>query len=198
VKNMAYEKALLIVFTDGQGKTSTSEASYLGPADAGYELWQAYARLPGDATASFHVEYQVANQIFFDKDRSPDSPLKTGPMFYRGQNIQQVLGSNQFYGSYASFTAAVRNIAFQKNVQVHYSFDGFRTQQTVAMNFQPYYSYGYGSILSPTSDGFEMWSVSVGDIPADANVIQYYFTYEIKNKRFADVNFGHNYTMTRN
>ncbi len=198
VKDIAYEKSVIVVFTDSEGNVTSSPATYVGPADSGYELWEAYGNVRGGAAANFHVEYTVANQIYFDSNQGQDFPLKQGPVLYRGQNIQQVLGSKQFYGSNAYFTAAVRNLAYQKNVQVHYSYDGFRTQQSASLSFQPYYYYGYGAISSPTPEGFEVWTGSVSNIPDTASAIFYYFTYEVGKQKFADVNFGQNYIMLRN
>lgn len=193
VKNLAYEKSVKLVFTDGEGPTVEAPATYVGPADQGYEVWEAFINLNSGRPYNFHVDYEVAGQSY----RAGDFELKLGPMLYAGQNIQQVLSAKQFYGSSANFVVALRNLAWHKSVQAHYSCDGFRSEETVALSFQAIFPYGYGYVNSPTADGFEMWSGSIGNLPESCTVLNYYFTYDVNGQRYVDTNFGHNYVMSR-
>jgi hypothetical protein len=193
VKNLAYEKSVKLVFKDANGDSIEAPATYFGPADPGYEIWEAWTNLNSGKPYSFDVSYEVAGRSY----RSEGFELKLGPILYAGQNVQQVLGSKQFYGSYASFTVAVQNIGWQKNVAVHYSCDGFRSEDIVPLSFQPQFSYGYGYVSSPTADGFEIWSGSLGNLSESCSVLNYYFTYDVNGQRYADTNFGVNYVMSR-
>lgn len=193
VKNLAYEKSVNLVFTDADGQSIEVPAQYFGPADAGYEIWEAWTNLNSGKPYTFAVDYAVQGESF----RAESFELKTGPLLYAGQNVQQVLGSRQFYGSYANFTVAVRNLAWHKKVEVHTSCNGFRSEQTVALSYQPVFFYGYGTISSPTPEGFELWSGSLSNVPESCDVLNYYFTYEVNGQRYADTNFGINYGMSR-
>ena len=193
VKNLAYEKSVKLVFKDADGQGLEVPATYFGPADAGYEIWEAWTNLNSGKPYSFLVDYAVAGRNY----QTPGFDLKQGPILYAGQNVQQVLGSKQFYGSYASFTVAVRNLGWQKNVVAHFSCDGFRSEDAVPLSFQPQFTYGYGYVSSPTADGFELWSGSLGNLPESCSVVNYYFTYDVNGQRYADTNFGVNYVMSR-
>ncbi len=193
VKNLAYEKSVKLVFTDGEGQTVDAPAAYFGPADQGYEVWEVYTNLNSGKPYSLYVDYSVQGQNY----RTEDVELKQGPVLFAGQNVQQVLSGKQFYGSYANFVVALRNLAWQKSVQAHYSCDGFRSSETLALSFQPVFTYGYGYVNSPTAEGFELWSGSVNTLPESCSVVNYYFTYDVNGQRYADTNFGHNYVMSR-
>lgn len=194
VKNLAYDKSIRVVFIDSEGQSSFAQASYLGPADSGYEVWEAFGNIRSGGPVLFQVDYAVAGRSF-SIDRQE---LKNGPILYQGQNIEQVLTAHQLYGDRARFVAAVRNIAYQKHVSVHYSCDDFNSEYAAFLDFVPFFMYGYGSVSSPTPYGFEMWSSDSVPVPDGCSTLRYYYTYEVNGAHYADTNYGHNYVMNRN
>jgi hypothetical protein len=183
-----------LIFVDGEGTSTTVDAALVGPADRGHTLWDASINLQHHQPTNFHVEYTVGGQI----QRGLAAELKHGPILYAGQNIQEVQPRTGFYGNYAYFSVALRNLAYHKQVQAHYSCDNFQSKSVAALGFQPFYTYGYGVIHSPTPEGFEMWSTGSIEVPEHCHTIRYYYTYEVDGQQFADINFWHNYVMYRN
>jgi len=193
VKNLAYEKSVTIIFSASDGAAVIAPAAYFGPAENGYEVWEAWTNLTG-APYTFKLEFAAAGQSF----SAGDFELKAGPALYAEQNVQEVLSSKKFYGTYANFVVALRNLGWQKNLAVHYSCDGFLSEQTVPLRFQAQYMYGYGYVSSPTPEGYEIWSGSISEVPESCGVLTYYYTYDVNGERYADTNFGHNYVIARN
>jgi|GEM_PF-6870739 hypothetical protein len=193
VQNLAYEKRVKIVFTATNGQVNETEAQYLSPADAGYEVWEGATNLQAGDEYEVHVEYEAAGRSY----KTPAVSLKAGPVFYAAQNVQQILYGRQFYGQTANFTVGLRNLAYAKRVQAHVSCDDFRSSLSVDLSFQPYFMYGYGVVQSPTPEGFEIWTGSTHALPEGCGIARYYYTYDIDGQRFADTNFGQNYVMYR-
>jgi hypothetical protein len=195
VKNIAYVKNIDIVYIV-DGKEERAEAKYFGPADGAYEIWESHSNIPAGA-ASYRLEYQVGGQTFVDDNNGKLYELVVGPAFYANQNISQALTGQEFYDSYAAFTAVVRNdLGSKKNVKLHYSFDNFQTTQHISMEFQPQYFYGYGLISSPSNNS-ELYRVSLGEVPTQVESIRYYFSYEVDGQIFYDNNYGRDYSMSR-
>ncbi|RYZ58306.1 MAG: hypothetical protein EOP07_07420 [Proteobacteria bacterium] len=195
VKNIGYVKELTLVY-DIDGKEKRASATYYGPADNGYEIWEAYSNIP-QGTASYRIDYKVEGQSFVDDNEGTLYPLIEGPLFYANQNVSQILSGREFYYDYAGFTAAVRSdLGSSKNVTLHYTFDDFKTVKELRMNFQIQYLYGYGLIDSP-SHNTEIFHASLGNIPDSVALIQYYLSYEVDGKTYYDNNFGNNYSMPR-
>lgn len=195
VKNIAYVKELTLVYSR-EGKEERVAAKYFGPAENGYEIWEAHSNIPA-GPASYRIEYAVDGQTYFDNNAGELYPLVDGPLFYAEQNISQILTGREFYDAYAAFTAVVRSdLGAEKNVTLHYSYDDFKTVEHRPMNFQIQYLYGYGLIDSP-SNSTALYYVSMGNIPESVRNIKYYFSYEVGGQTYYDNNYGNNYQMPR-
>ncbi len=195
VKNIAYEKKVAVVYHQADGD-STVAARYVGPAQDGYEVWEAYSNL-AQGDASFYLEYEAAGRAFKDDNQGAGYALPVGAQFYQKQNIQQLL-SEEFSSHTAGFVAAVRSdLAYEKHVQVHYSYEHFAHTQDLDLRYQSYFPYGYGILYGVSPQQTELWAGQINDVPSAVSVIEYYLSYEANGITYYDSNFGQNYRLVR-
>lgn len=80
---------------------------------------------------------------------------------------------------------AVENLAFQKNVYVHYSLDGGKTWSDSPASY----------VKSNPSDGYEVWKFKTPSSSEEFGpAIMYCFKYEVNGQTYWDNNNGNNYT----
>ncbi len=191
IPNLSYEKNISVVFEADHSQHKVV-ARYVGPAEDGYEVWEAYANIDANSHV-FHVEYDEADSV--DSERSSYF-LKEGggPVLYENHSILGLYLPRVTSDGQASFHVALKNLAYDKRVVVHYSKDGWLTSYTKLLNFQPNFSVGQGSISLPTAEGYEIWS---GSMPVEPGTRQlsYFFSYQAAGQRFLDNNFGQNYQL---
>jgi hypothetical protein len=188
VQNLAFEKQIEVSFTDPQGLRTTAQASYVGPAADGYEIWESYTNLKlsestGVETKNYlwRVNYRSAAGEFWNTEGDLQIPL--GPFLYSGQQISLAMPTQKSGDNGFLVTAVVANLAYDKVLLVHYSCDGFASQNTQALQFQPSYTYGYGLIQSPTLAGFELWNTW---LKAPCETVSYYLSYEVAGQKYQD------------
>jgi len=89
------------------------------------------------------------------------------------------------YGVFA--TIAVKNISFQKEITVRYSFDKWESFHVLAANFVPGSSTGITDTFS-----FEIFPPMTKE---DATEVQFALSYAANGKTYWDSNFGNNYIV---
>jgi hypothetical protein len=192
VPNNCYEKNVSILFHKDSGSPHRVVARYVGPADAGNEVWEAYANLgPGN----FQAQVEYSESIDPAAERAT-LPLRqgSGPVLYGERLVMSVYNPQVMSKGSVLFHAAVKNFAYSKRVRVHFSQDGWKSSEFSDLRYQRVFNYGRGSVVLPNEEGFEVWSGApqVGD---DVGELSYYFTYEVAGQTYIDNNFGHNYTV---
>jgi hypothetical protein len=192
VPNHTYEKNVSVLFQKENASPYEVVARYVGPADAGHEIWEAYANLgPGNYLAQ--VDDGESSEPSADRD---GRLLRqgSGPVLFGARSIMGIYNPKVMNRRDAQFHVAVRNFAYGKTVRLHYSHDGWKTSETLDMSYQRVFNYGRGSVVLPNDEGFEVWS-GAPSLSAEALELSYYFTYEVAGQSFLDNNFGHNYTV---
>ncbi len=189
VQNLAYDKEIELKFTDKEGHTTTAKASYLGASSDAYEIWESYTTLKIDGTRSpfaaedyrLNISYHSAAGDF----RLPEGEitLQTGPILHSGEKVQIAMPSTRHGQGGLPLSVVLANLAYTKSVNVHYSCDNFATESTQSFQFQPYYTYGYGLVTSPTPAGFEIWTTWISAVCQD---LSYYVSYEIFGQKYMD------------
>lgn len=190
VPNLSYEKDVSVVF-EKDSQRATIIARYVGPAEGGYEVWEAAANIDPGAH-SFHVEY----------DAVPSSTERasyylregSGPVLYGDQAIMAIYNPRVARVGQAAFHVAVKNIAYQKKVLLHVSRDGWKSSSVVPLNYEAIFASDKGSVEMPNVEGFETWGVNL-PLNSDVHHLDYYYTYEVSGQTFTDNNFGQNYSL---
>jgi len=192
VPNNYYEKNVTVLFQKGSDRPNRIVARYVGPADAGNEIWEAYANL-GPGNFRTQVEYADADDSASDRG-SLLLRQGSGPVLYGERSVMAVYNPQVMSRGSAHFHVVVKNFAYSKRVRVHYSRDGWKSSEAADLSFQRVFTYGRGSVVMPNDEGFEVWS-SAPEIGDDVDELSYYFTYEVAGQTYTDNNFGHNYTV---
>jgi len=88
----------------------------------------------------------------------------------------------------------VRNLGFDKRIQIHYTNDAWQTEKTLDAKYAgAVVLNGYCSVNNPNGHNVERWSFNTS---ADGNdKIEYYVTYEVDGQTHVDNNYGANYTV---
>jgi hypothetical protein len=215
VADVAFEKRVSLFMEYEDGVWRESYGTYVGPAEPGFELWRVSAlneRMPwtprpiGPRWADeLVVKYEVAGQTYWDNNQGrnyvvgppADAP---GEMLFAGLNLLQLQASASAFGDasgpqvYFSGVVNVRNLAFQKNVVVRYTTDGWRTQAELPARFQSFRGEFGVSLDYPNGAGIERW-VFDAYLPGHAQQIEYAIRYEVAGQTFWDNNFGQNYRI---
>jgi hypothetical protein len=192
VPNNSYEKNVSVLFQKHSGSPHRVVARYVGPADTGNEIWEAYANLgPGNFLAQ--VDYTESSEASADR-ATLLLRQGSGPVLYGERLVMAIYNPQVMSRGSVQFHAAVKNFAYSKRVRVHYSHDDWKSSQSTDLSYQRVFNYGRGSVVMPNDEGFEVWS-GRPEISEDALELSYYFTYEVAGQIHTDNNFGHNYTV---
>ncbi len=201
VKNLAYDKQVVIHGRDLSGAWVDLSATYAGPADNGYEVWKAsrtYANYPsGPAETTrdleFVVRYTVNGQTYWDNNNGQNYVLgKNDGSLVIGANVL-VASSYLDNSGHFSLGVDVRNLAYGKDVAVVYSKDGGQTWQEAALTYNYSYVYGYAHLSSPNVHNIERWTAFIsGNL---TQTIRFAVRYTVNGQTYWDNNFGHDYTV---
>jgi hypothetical protein len=101
--------------------------------------------------------------------------------------------SASIYNGHLSVAAAVKNLAFAKQVDVVYTNNGWQSVSYGALTFTSSYTLGYGSYLSPNANGIEHFRGQVQ--VSGATCLQYAIRYVVNGQTYWDNNFGRNYQV---
>ncbi len=192
VKNIAYNKVVKVRHQKADGSWTDLNASYIGGAGNGYELWQATYSYTGSSMplgTKFAVFYTVNGQTYWDNNGGSDFNLKQGDGVLLGKNVK-VLAQNSFKsGSQIVVNIDLQNVAYNKTVEVWYSTDNWSSSKKVNASYQSYWYEGYANVKSPNQAGVERWMAT---IPASS--AKFYIKYVANGSSYYDNNYGWNYS----
>lgn len=199
VQNIAYEKQVAIHVRDVSGQWVDIPASYVGPAESGFEVWKAtrqYASYttPAEATRDleFVAKYTVNGQTYWDNNNGQNYFLgkNDGPLL----KDVNVLVSSAYLRTDGTLDVSVdvRNIAYNKTVTVVYTTNNGQTWQNASASYVSGYTYGYAYISSPNAQGIERWSVSTN---IGAQSVRFGVRYNVNGTYYWDTNFGPNFNL---
>ena len=215
VKDLAYAKEVdLWIKTESGVWTNDRAGIFVEKSGNGCEVWNISAtravypysygyELPKLAKPyQFAIRYKVNGRTYWDNNNGANYTLgyKDGELLGQGVNVlalydgayrNSYAGTGAFYGQ-----VLVRNLAYDKNVEIVYTTDGWATTKTASCHFVPNNWFPYGTTVSyPNIQGVERWSFSV-DVPLDTTSIEYAVSYRVNGVNYWDNNSGMNYVIS--
>ncbi|WP_137939282.1 carbohydrate-binding protein [Chitinivorax sp. B] len=204
VKNLAYDKKVILEYRLPDGQWRQSDLSYNRPAGGGSEIWSgaigSYGpaeppRLPG--ALQFRVKYQVNGNEYVDDNHhqyfhlaANAGDMLTSATVLVPDHAQMV---DQFWGGQYHGSVVVKNLGYAKDIQVHYTTDRWQTQRIAYPQYLPYFTYGYSTVANPNSEGVEVWPFSLD--AGGSSELEYAVRYSVNGQTYWDNNFGQNYRV---
>lgn len=214
VKNLAYNKVVVISHEMSDGSWKDFPLSYISSSTDNTEIWSANFTINSyDQTNpllffadEFVVRYDVNGQRYWDNNNNSNYKMDILEGSFVRNNLNVVVDTdyNRIYTSYYNtsnnaFTvhADVRNLNPTKIVNLVYTTDNWSTTKTAPLRFNPTITVGAQQYLtSPNRFGIERWSANI-DLPATVNRIQYAVSYKVNGVTYWDNNFGKNYVAVK-
>jgi hypothetical protein len=218
VDNLAYAKAISIVYRDSDGVWKEIPGRFSRVVDASSEVWQAslqralngpYASNPA-LDIQFAVKYVVGGQTHWDNNGGRNYVVRasTGEFITKNVLVEDAYASAPYSYNYGGNTGNVpgnfsvniflKNLAYAKNVQVKYTYDNWKTTLVGNASFQYSRFYGYSNVTYPNANGVEFWSFGTTGAPAQntaATQVKFFVSYTVNGVTHLDNNFGKNYTV---
>jgi hypothetical protein len=184
-------------------------ASYLRLGGSDTELWEATTQSP-KFDEQFAVKYTIGNTTYWDNNNFQDYHLgdNDGPMLPQTTAVRLQEAFNTLYsGGVHVFegTVYLRNLAYRKKVDIHFSSDDWATEQVVSAGYMgPHLGNATHALINnPNTHNIEGWyfeDVSNTDT-TDASTLKpiaFYVTYEVNGQVYRDDNYGQNYVVDTN
>jgi hypothetical protein len=186
VQNIAFQKVVVIDGTTGSGAPFADRAAtFQESLPEGRELWRLTT---GDQVLEFVVRYEVAGMTFWDNNGGAN--FTQPPVFDEfdaliGRVPQVVLGTSGFSdATHVSVLAAVKNLAFVKQVGIVFTTDGWGASGAAIGQFD-----------RMLKSGNEVWKI---DVPiGSAKQVDFAIFYRVNGQEFWDNNFWRNYSLVR-
>jgi len=152
-----------------------TDAEYFTTLNDGSKLWKAYIN---SYNTEYAIKYVADGVTIWDNNNGKTSTTEkigTAPI--------TALRTNNFYGSF-TVNANLKNFAYEKDVKVRYTTDGWASFKDVPMHY-----------VSTGADGNELWSATVNDT-WNTGSFQYCISYTANGNTYWANNFGANYDAT--
>ena len=175
--------------------------------DKNSEIWRgAFGQSGFDITKiyadEFVVRYEVNEKVYWDNNNGANYKMEIEDGYYFAQNdlnisVDQDFTSFRFSPTLGfnrvQFHVDVRNIKSEKEVEVVYTTDGWKTKNYKLLTYSPNLNSGpLLNIFSPNSYDVERWR-GVVDFDTSVKKIEYAVVYRVNNQEFWDNNYGKNY-----
>lgn len=191
VENLDYQKSVRVVYRDPMfGDWRWIDATYEGPSEEGFEFWSFSEDLIGFDDIEFAVQYTVAGQTYWDSDGGRNLFVQRGVPLIGADDLQVVLTQDEAplirrFPDFVGYLGSVhlRNIAFEKDVFIRYTTDGWATWSDAPANYQ-----------WTESNGLERWAFSL-ELPLDTTRLEFAIGYEVEGVTYWDDDFGSNYSF---
>ncbi|MBM7557505.1 carbohydrate-binding protein [Halanaerobacter jeridensis] len=197
IKESGYNEEVVVHYSYGYDNWKQVKGEFVGTNKEGHQIWEfeTPANKPSfhyyKFTTEFAVNYKKDGQNYWANNGGENYFLRMTnvPNF---SNRPIIMGSNNVlledsryhqYNDSATLLGeiVVKNLDYNKNVQVVYTTDNWATTETITANY--YTSY---------DNQLEKWGFVVRNLPADANV-KYRIKYNVNGKTYWDNNFGRDY-----
>lgn len=191
VRNTAYDKHVSFAYAIDSGPWLEAPLHYVGPADAGNEVWElsqtSLSFMAEGEQVHLAVKYVANGKEHWDNNHKANYDVtRNANILAPGVNVllkkswtspnqQNVVGQ-----------IAVRDLGFEKKVTVLYTKDHWRTTGTAAAHFG-------ASAKVAGADGVELWNFQ---IPEPQVSVEAAISYSVNGATYWDNNFGQNYKMT--
>ena len=219
VANLAYNKQVFVYHKMSDGSWKEFPLSYVKLADNNTEIWSwelnyglgtlaAQNFVSVGFSDEFALKYIVNGQTYWDNNNGRNynisTPYKTDGLFLQdGINVSAdtyktyLLLSPSPANHSVQVQADVRNLAYNKQVTMVYSTNGWRTVQYQPLSYANTYAYGGDNLLvNRDLKNFEKWTASFS-IPQGQGptTLQYAISYKANGVEYWDNNYGRNYTI---
>ncbi|MCX7923982.1 MAG: CBM21 domain-containing protein [Clostridia bacterium] len=186
VENLAYNKSVVVCYTNGDGVWKEVAAKYTAPASGNYERWYFETSAAAASTFQFAVKYVVNGQTYWDNNNGSNYSLS----YYSANRAalgesNVVLGNanKDNYGLHGNIY--LKNIASTKVVKVRYTTDNWVTWNEVNASY-----------LSTAEGGIEVWNFDVYKPTSTTQAtFKFAISYTVNGVTYWDNNFGLNYTV---
>jgi hypothetical protein len=201
VKNVAYSKQVAVRFTLDNGQTwRDTEATYFTTLDDGYEIWSFETEAAplsryNMPTIEFAIRYLVEGNEYWDNNNNQNYSMR-GVIgteyaydFILGDETKvdgKVELRKGFDGFHIFFWAYVQDIAYQKEVTLVYSLDGWQTVHELP---------GYYSAENPGQSNVDIWKGSelIHGFIYGTSQVEAAIRYRVNGQEHWDNNFKQNY-----
>jgi hypothetical protein len=197
----ANNKSVYVHLLERDGTWSDLPASFVEALPDGREVWttsvtygQGACPTTRTAPATFRFAVKVvpaSGPTLWDNNGGTDfsAPAASGDYLPR----VKVLSFSAFaYNGQLSVAAAVKNLAYAKQVDIAYSTNGWQSVLYAPLAFTSSYTLGYGAYVSPNATGVERWQAQTQAV-AGATCFDYAIRYTVNGQTYWDNNFGRNY-----
>jgi Carbohydrate/starch-binding module (family 21) len=214
VKNLAYNKTVIISHKMTDGSWKDFPLSYLSSTNDNTEIWSTNVSINNYGETApkaffadeFVVRYETNGQKYWDNNNNLNYKMNEleGSFLRNEINILIDTDFNRIYNSYynpainaITINTDIRNLNPTKVVTAVYTTDNWNTTKTASLHFNPYITVGAQQFLSnPNRFGIERWSVNI-DLPLSVNRVEYALSYRVNGIEYWDNNFGKNYTAVK-
>ena len=201
VANLAYHKQVVVHYNVRQtSHWQDTVASYLGPAKNNREIWRfetPRVSYPPRLSAGFQfaIRYQAAGQTHWDNNHGRDYQVGDGPrpiwprMALNGSTL--ALNWAEAQGNSFRGDVVLKDLAYHKQLQVHYSTDDWATVKIASAS---YFNQFCGALQCGSRARLQHWGWNV-TIPSGVKQIKFAIAYTVNGQTHWDNNFQSNYTV---
>ncbi len=205
VKNLAYDKQVAIYHKMSDGTWQEFPAVYSRSIPGNSEIWT--VNLANSASIwgyEFVVKYTVNGVTYWDNNNGQNYSMGTldGTWLNPSLNVKLNYRSLYYYSytnqSVFSGSIDVRNLAYNKKVEVIYSTDNWQTTKIAPAKYVgPYYTVGYSQYInSPNIHGIERWTFM--EYIGNVSNVEFAISYTVNGISYWDNNYGNNYSLALN
>lgn len=218
VDNLAYEKVVQVYYEKPDQSWDTIDLEYKGEIAPGKEVWSIYythtlynlyiEQDPLDM--NFVLKYDVNGETYWDNNNEQNYFIAAGSGEYSPKPITLDLayaqapfelisdGDTILTGGHFRATFILQNLAHEKDVEVHYTFDGWATSYVGKAEYQSSMTEGYSWVTYPNANNAEVWSFYTDGDEAqttEADTVEFAVKYTVDGATYWDNNFGYNYSI---
>ncbi len=195
VKNLSFNKEVGVHHKLTNGTWTNLQAKYERTTADGYEIWTVgtFSYYATQLSSEF-VVYATQNGVTaWDNNGGKNYKLINGDGVLLGKDIAILQSSFYYYGGSAYIYLDVKNIAFNKNIEIVYTTDNWATSSVVTARYESGYAYGYAYVQSPNKAGYERWTATAYTTNADN--FKYFIKYTVNGVSYFDNNYGSDYRL---
>ena len=197
VKESGFDEQVEVHYSYGYDNWKQIKAEFVGINDQDHQIWK--FETPENKpsfhyykfTTEFAVNYKKDGQDYWDNNEGENYFLRMTnvPNFSNQPYLlgsQQVVLEDAHYHQYNGSATLmgqviVKNLAYNKDIQLVYTTDDWQTTNTVAARYYTQYE-----------NNLEKWGFALRNLSPDAK-IKYRIKYNVKGNTYWDDNFGRDY-----
>jgi hypothetical protein len=143
VENIAYIKEINIHYSVDSQNWQSIAASYAKETFGNKEAWDFNETIASDSVSNieFAIEYKVAGQTYWDNNNGQNYTLASSVPYFDEWNLALVYAQRSNNGTQLTGLIKLKNIAFEKDVKIKYTYNGWSTSAYQAASYSEDYSY---------------------------------------------------------